>query len=694
MEEAVDEATDLRNEEFTKEWRERLNSPPGKEEVVSQMKLMRDAAPGEDGVRLSYLLKGGDAVVDEVVRIVRFMFEEEDEKWEDALRAGVVVPLYKMKGSRDDPNNYRGVCLLSLGSRILARILAVRLSAWAEAVGVLDDDQQGFRKGRSTADASQMMWRLREDAADLERRREGKEVDDKDKLTARLLDLRKAYPRVNKPALWRPLERYGLNGNFLRSLKGMHETTEYKVRGKMGFSEPWVPDRGLREGCPSSPPLFNIYHQAVMRLAAKLREKRAVERGLMAGIEIKWVPGSAFPCEKTWEKENSEAIVIKMDKSLFADDTTVVGNVEEVEQGVETTKEVMGRFEEKNNEDKEEVLMFAEEDSGQIRMLGSWMDWAADVKKRLERGSKAWFKTRKRLVGARISRRTQARVIEASVEATLLFDCQARVWRVGELKRLQKFVDKAYRYVWSSKKEPPLIQMQREGVNMADIRKELGVKSIRWKVEKRVLERIGHVMRMSDERMVKAVVLGWVEQLERLDRVSGSRRKTVLYWKRLLREAGIDWTNIGALTKDRKAWKEIVRKRMDWLLKWDWSKGKRWDGEEMERVQRKEEEFVFVCEVCRKVCRSKGGLTIHRKRIHEISDKKKWFKCEICLEVFAQQANLKNHKKLCKVGGGLVGEKRTCDICGKGYAKKSFAAHRRRCLAVRGVEEEEEGAQE
>ena len=77
----------------------------------------------------------------------------------------------------------------------------------------------------------------------------------------------------------------------------IHETTEYKVRGKVGFSETWVPDRGLREGCPSSPVLFNIFHQAVMRLAAKLRLKEAEEKGLTAGIVVKWVPGSAFPNE-------------------------------------------------------------------------------------------------------------------------------------------------------------------------------------------------------------------------------------------------------------------------------------------------------------------------------------------------------------------------------------------------------------
>ena len=77
-----------------------------------------------------------------------------------------------------------------------------------------------------------------------------------------------------------------------------------------------------------------------------------------------------------------------------------------------------------------------------------------------------------------------------------------------------------YRFVWSRKNKPPLMQMKDEGKNMMDIRKELGAMSVRWKVEKRVLKRIGHVMRMDDERLVKAVVLGWVEQLEKWEGAS------------------------------------------------------------------------------------------------------------------------------------------------------------------------------
>ena len=129
-----------------------------------------------------------------------------------------MVPLFK-KGDSDDRNNYRGVCLLAMGSRILARILAKRLGRWAERLGMLDDNQSGFRTGRSTGDAAQVLIRIQEDVVDY-RRRLGERYDkvrNSDKWPeAHLLDLRKAYPRVSKSALWGLLERYGLSGRLWR----------------------------------------------------------------------------------------------------------------------------------------------------------------------------------------------------------------------------------------------------------------------------------------------------------------------------------------------------------------------------------------------------------------------------------------------------------------------------------------------
>ena len=680
--EIVDKVEDISETENAVRWKELLDEIPSREEIISQMKKMKESAPGKDGVRMIYLLQGGPELLDRLISTIQDMFIKGADDWEGELKIGQVIPLFK-KGDRNNTNNYRGVCLLAMGSRITARIAADRLRRWAEELNLLDDDQAGFRKKRSTADVTQIMVRIQEDARDLLKRAaaSGEIIPDGKKPAARLLDLRKAYPRVNKPALWMILQKYGIGERFLRVIKDLHETTEYRIKSRTGESGSWIPNRGLREGCPSSPPLFNIFHQAVMRIGAKARKRKAEETDMDYGINFKFVPGSSFPSASQWEKQNSEAKRVKIDKGLFADDTTIVGKKEELEQGVTETKRIMSMFEERNNDDKEEHLDFGTDESANIRMLGSWMGESNDTSQRLKRGGAAWMKVKHRLKGSKMSKRMQARIVEACVESTVLFDCQARTWQIGEIKKLQSMMDKRYRQIWSRGTGPPLMQMQQEGKNMFDVRKDLGVKSLRCKIEKRVLERIGHVMRMKDDRIVKVTVLGWMEDLEATEKLPGKKRKTILYWKKLLREAGIDWTRIGMLTQERKDWKATVKERIDHLERWELERCKRATDNNMVRNMTTPNEEVYTCEYvdCRKICKSKAGLTIHRKKMHERSEEKVTFKCPGCHITLESEANLKNHQKSCTGQRSDDPDRRRCGNCQKEISRSNMARHTRTC---------------
>ena len=122
------------------------------------------------------------------------------------------------------------------------------------------------------------------------------------------------------------------------------------------------------------------------------------------------------------------------------------------------------------------------------------------------------------------------------------------------------------------------------------------------------------------------------------------------------------------------------------IQNWENSRGHHWSGEKvLERNVSKVDRTTFVheCEICKKICLSKGGLTIHRKRMHEVSKYKKNFDCESCGRVFSQEANLKNHRKVCLGEGD--GSEMKCDICEKIYKRKGFKNHRRSCAAKRGV---------
>ena len=226
----IEKVNDLRRDGRVIAENERLNVMPEREEIVKAMKEMKDSAPGEDGVRMKYIRLACSEVREEVIEIVRMMFEKRANEWDESAKSGIIVPLFK-KGDRKCVNNYRGVCLLSMCSRVLARVIAKRVARWAECLGLLDDNQAGFRSGRSTADVVQMMMRMQEDVEDCMRR--VNDVNTHNWPVARLLDLRKAYPRVSKPALWGLLERYGMKGRCLDSLIDLHECTVYKVRGSV-----------------------------------------------------------------------------------------------------------------------------------------------------------------------------------------------------------------------------------------------------------------------------------------------------------------------------------------------------------------------------------------------------------------------------------------------------------------------------
>ena len=68
------------------------------------MDKMRNSAPGHEDVRLIQLAVGGVEVTNRVVQLVQFMFENAADTWEDELKLGLVIHLFK-KGDRNKKDN-------------------------------------------------------------------------------------------------------------------------------------------------------------------------------------------------------------------------------------------------------------------------------------------------------------------------------------------------------------------------------------------------------------------------------------------------------------------------------------------------------------------------------------------------------------------------------------------------------------
>ena len=65
---------------------------------------------------------------------------------------GLIKPLYKNKGPPGDPDNYRGITILSCFGKLFPALINSRLEAFLNVSGYIGTDQAGFKKGHSTHD--------------------------------------------------------------------------------------------------------------------------------------------------------------------------------------------------------------------------------------------------------------------------------------------------------------------------------------------------------------------------------------------------------------------------------------------------------------------------------------------------------------------------------------------------------------
>ena len=70
----------------------------------------------------------------------------------DDWTTGAIKPIFKNKGASDDPNNYRGITILSCFGKLFTSILDDRLKKFLDSFDLLGEEQAGFRGGFSTTD--------------------------------------------------------------------------------------------------------------------------------------------------------------------------------------------------------------------------------------------------------------------------------------------------------------------------------------------------------------------------------------------------------------------------------------------------------------------------------------------------------------------------------------------------------------
>ena len=157
--------------------------------------------------------------------------------WQDV----VLVPLPK-KCSCD---NCRGIALLEVVGKVVARVLQERLQKLAD--DLLPESQCGFRKVRSCTD---MIFTIRQLVE--------KSWEDTTKSFFTFIDLKKAYDSITRVAMWRVLKKLGVPEKTVQLINSFHQEIKAQIHLDGSLLEQFEVSNGLRQACCVAPVLINL----------------------------------------------------------------------------------------------------------------------------------------------------------------------------------------------------------------------------------------------------------------------------------------------------------------------------------------------------------------------------------------------------------------------------------------------------
>ena len=164
--------------------------------------------------------------------------------------SGIISPIYKNKGDINNPDNYRGITVLSCLSKVftLSCILNNRLTDYLDLLSIINESQAGFRKGYSTIDHIFTLRCL----LDLFK-------NSNKKLYCAFVDYKKAFDSINRTSLWLKLLSYNINGKVLQIIRNMYHNAKSCIRTNSGLTEFFSCNVGVRQGDKLLPLLFALY---------------------------------------------------------------------------------------------------------------------------------------------------------------------------------------------------------------------------------------------------------------------------------------------------------------------------------------------------------------------------------------------------------------------------------------------------
>ena len=522
------------------------------------------------------------------------------------FRDAVIVTLYKNKGEKSDCSNYRGITLLSIAGKILARVLLNRLVP-AIAEDTLPESQCGFRSNRGTTD---MVFALRQIQEKCREQNKG--------LYISFVDLTKAFDTVNREALWHILNRLGCPPKFVTMTKLLHEEQMGKVRLGNDLSRPFEIRNGVKQGCVLAPTLFSIFFSTMLDHAFS-------ETPDDDAIYIRYrLDGSLFNLRRLKSATKTSQLLVR--ELLFADDAALVAHTEVALQRLVTcfadSAKIFGL---EVSIKKTEVLyqppptqayhppkVFINNSElnavQNFKYLGSIISFDAkfdrEIENRLSAANRAFGRLRKRVwTNKELRAETKISLYSAVVLTTLLYGSESWVTYRHHVRTLERFHQRCIRSILNIRWWDKVSDVETlEKAKLHSIEALLLRNRLRW---------AGHVARMDNNRLPKQIMFGELRDGKR--KIGTPKKRFLDELKTSLKSSGLNHSEWEERASNRTSWRSDVRSGVK-----SFEENRRAVAKEKRRKRKEPRttnntDSTFICQQCGRVCKSRIGLFSHQR---------------------------------------------------------------------------------
>ncbi|MEW8548127.1 MAG: reverse transcriptase family protein, partial [Candidatus Thiodiazotropha sp.] len=318
---------------------------------------------------------------------------------------GFIVPIFKNKGSKENPDNYRGITILSCMGKLFTSILNARINDFLESYGILGEEQAGFRKTYGTNDHLFNLKCL----IDLF-------LFKKKRLFCAFIDYKKAFDSVDRAALWHKLLNNSIDGKIFVLIKNMYSQAKSCIKVNGCNSDFFTSGVGVRQGENLSPILFSLF----------LNDLSEFLSHSFNGLEH--VTNLVHQTLDTQEIE----VYMRLYMLLYADDTVLLAeSADELQAALNAMFLYCKTWNLTVNPTKTKIVVFSKsnyQDRYMFRYDGKALDVETDFSylgMTFDRKGK-FFKARTRLIGQ--ARRASFAVIRKSRKLNLPVDIQLKLF--------------------------------------------------------------------------------------------------------------------------------------------------------------------------------------------------------------------------------------------------------------------------